>query len=151
MNLNGRMYTPDMRILRTPVLAFVCLGLLATQLTGLHMHADGHGYVGVPVGTHVHRTAAHADEALGIPHETDADHDHHRGDATHEGDRDVSVIELGAALAKISVFVIPAALGFVVVSGSGLRLHIPVFAARPKPRHEHWRPPLRAPPAFSLH
>jgi hypothetical protein len=138
-----------MRSFRFPVLSLVCVGLLTAQLTGLHMHMNAHGYVGVPVGTHVHRSDVHADERARIAHTEEANHDHHRGDPDHDGDRDVSVIELAAGVLKLLIFVAFVVLALVVVLRPGIRIRMPALAPRPRPRHERWRPPLRAPPIFS--
>lgn len=141
-----------LRSLKIPVLSLACLGLLATQLTGLHMHMNAHGYVGVPVGTHVHRTDIRTGVNAGIALAEAANHDHHPGDPDHDGDRDVSVIELGAVVSKLPIFFFAfVAPGLVVIPRLGLRIRMPALTPRPRPRYERWRPPLRAPPIFSLH
>lgn len=137
------------------MLAWACLGLFTGQLTGLHMHVNGYGYAGVPVGTHVHRTEIpQRSPGLATHHEpTNHDHDHHHdrgpGDPTHDGDADVSAIGLAAGVSKLIVFFVWVALAFVCVLRVRIRIPMPLVLPRPRPRHERWRPPLRAPPAFS--
>jgi hypothetical protein len=129
-------------------LVLACLGLTATQMSGLHMHVDADGYVGVPEGTHVHRTAVHPHDGAPVDHAHELAHDH-PGDPDHEGDRDVSVIELGAGASKLLIFFAWLGLGLVIVSRAGSKIRIPAVVPPPKTRRDRWRPPLRAPPLFS--
>lgn len=138
-----------MRPIRAPLLIFACLGLLASQLSGLHMHVDAHGYVGKLEGTHVHGTAVQARDRALADHADDMGHDHHIGDQDHEGDRDVSVVELGAGTAKILIFFAWLGLGLVIVLRRAGSVRIGAVVPRPKTRRDRWRPLLRAPPLSS--
>jgi hypothetical protein len=141
-----------------------CVGLLVCQLTGLHMHVNEHGYAGIPVGTHIHRTeipfedvGGHAPgmlrPATGLAtlatHTDPADLDHHPGDRHHDGDRDVSVIGVTAGVSKVFILSVCVALTFVIALSLGSRVSTPAFVPRPYARRERWRPPLRAPPVLS--
>jgi len=142
------MYTPVMRRLRSPLLVLACLGLLATQMSGLHMHVDADGYVGIPEGTHVHRTAVHPHDGAPVGHAHGVAHDH-PGDPDHERERDVTVIELGAGASKLLIFFAWLGLGLVIVLRAGSKIRMPAVVPPPTTRRDRWRPPLRAPPSFS--
>jgi hypothetical protein len=120
------------------VVFLVSLSLLGLQLSGLHMHVDDHGYSGAAHGAHVHDAAgAHTHGAAVDPH----DHSH---------DTDVAVFELGAIAAKHLVFLIAASVVLFALVRIALRL-VPAVAPRvASRRRQHWRPPLRAPPAVPL-
>jgi hypothetical protein len=135
--------------LTIPVLVLACLGLLSGQLTGLHMHVNEHGYSGIPVGLHVHRTQSLSEGAPPMTHIDRTDHNHHPGDRHHDGDRDVSAIELVAGVSKLFIPLAWVALGFVIVLGLESRISLPAFVFLPRARPERWRPPLRAPPGCS--
>jgi hypothetical protein len=110
--------------------AIACSSLLGLQLSGLHMHVDGHGYSGAPHGTHVH----------------DGDADPH----DHEHETDVSIVELGATGTKLLVFLIAVGISIALLFNLTARL---APASEPRPatgRRQRWRPPLRAPPPLSL-
>jgi hypothetical protein len=140
-----------MRRLRTELVSLACLGLLGVQLSGLHMHLDAHGYSGVPVGTHVHHAGDHHHDHAAAIHEHGAEeqHDRQRGDADHDGDQDVSVVQLAGAAGKIVLFFVWTVLGFIVVRDVGSRISVPLLPFVPKRHPLRWRPPLRGPPAFS--
>ena len=132
--------------MRTVLLALICLGLAASQVSGLHMHVGAHGYVGGPEGPHLHGSA------IGSDHDSRHDHDAdggHLGDTDHEGKRDVSVIELGAGASKVLIFFAALALGVVIALRPGGKIRIPTAVPLPRTRRVRWRPPLRAPPLFS--
>ncbi len=124
------------------------LSLVALQLSGLHMHVDAHGYVGAPQGTHVHGQGVHS-------HETDtylagADNRHeHAGDQDHEGDKDVTIVELSIGESKLLVFLVWLGLGLFTVLRPANQIFPTAAVPRPVVRNTRWRPPLRAPPHFS--
>jgi hypothetical protein len=132
--------------LRSVLLAFVCVGLVASQVSGLHMHVGSHGYVGVPEGTHVHGWSLASDHDS---HRADDTDDGHVGDTDYEGKRDVSVIELGAGASKVLIFFAWLAVGLVIPLRLGGSIRIPLAVPLPKTRRVRWRPPLRAPPLLS--
>ena len=137
-----------MRRLRMPLSFIACLGLLALQLSGLHMHVDDHGYVGVPVGGHVHGTVGHSDQH-GAAHHDDADHDGDHHD-DYSGDLDVSVVKLGVA-SKLVLWFVWIALGLVLVHQASAPIRWNPDTPRPKAHRDRWRPPLRAPPFSPSH
>lgn len=102
------------------------LGLYGAQLSGLHMHVDGHGYSGAPHAAHSHTGGKD-------PHD-------------HEHDTDVNIVDLGI-VSKYLLFLIAIPLSIVMLVGVIRRLvpsRAQVLPLRPRLR---WRPPLRAPPA----
>jgi hypothetical protein len=120
------------------------------QLSGLHTHANEHGYVGAPetAYSHVH-TTDHGHQ----PEQSDSDHVHELslGSADHVHDyedaRDLSVFELASGKLKLSLAILAPAFLLCVSSGFPALLN-PHFAYRVlSGRHTRWRPPLRAPPA----
>ena len=123
------------------VILLACLSLLALQLSGLHMHVDADGYVGTPQGTHVHGTDTHLVGA--------DDRHEHTGGQDHDGDKDMSVVELNTGVSKLLVFLVWLGLGLFTVLRPATQI-LPIAAVpRPVVRNTRWRPPLRAPPHFS--
>ena len=130
-------------------MVLACVSLFAAQLSGLHMHVNADGYAGTPQGTHVHSqsTHSHGDETHA---DHGATHDHpHGGDQNHDGDKDVSIIELSTGSSKLGI--LPVWMGLSLLIPLTLDEKLSPFSAVPRPvaRHEHWRPPLRAPPRLS--
>ncbi len=124
------------------------ISLVALQLSGLHMHVDAHGYAGTPQGTHVHGQGVEDHRA--VTHLAGADDRHeHTGGQDHEGDKDMSVVELNTGVSKLLVFLVWLGLGLFTVLRPATQI-LPI-AAVPQPvvRNTRWRPPLRAPPHFS--
>jgi len=141
------MYTPPMRRMTKPIAIAGCLCLLTVQFSGLHMHRDAEGYVGVPETAHTHRhghddynDAIHFDAA----HDDDADHRDESHD--YEGVRDVSFFDLSLSPGKIPLAILAFALLFLALPHTrtlaGRNIVYPVLSGR----HTRWRPPLRAPP-----
>lgn len=138
-----------MRLLRSPLLVLTCLGLLVSQLSGLHMHVDMEGYAGPPQFTHVHQTGAPASDLPLGENAADIDHDH-PSDPGHEGERDISIMELGGAgVSKVLIFFAWFCLILLVIPERDGRIPLPTTTPRTKTRRERWRPPLRAPPLLS--
>ena len=129
-------------------MVLACVSLLASQMSGLHMHVNADGYAGTPQGTHVHGqgTHTHGDE---IHADHGAAHDHPHGDQNHDGDKDVSITELSTATSKLGI--LPVWMGMSLLIPVTLDEKLSPYSAVPRPvaRHEHWRPPLRAPPRLS--
>ena len=124
------------------------LSLVALQLSGLHMHVDAHGYVGAPQGTHVHGQGAqgHGTDT----HLAGADDRHeHTGGQDHDGDKDMSVVELNTGVSKLLVFLVWLGLGLFTVLRPADRISPNAAVPRLIVRNMRWRPPLRAPPQFS--
>jgi hypothetical protein len=130
-------YTRFMRRTKFAIGATAWLSLLMLQLTGLHAHANEHGYIGVPETANSH-THSHA---------SDHDGDHHRHD--YEDARDVSLFEIASGAFK-SPLAIPALIllfSFFPRTRTFARANLayPVLSGR----HTRWRPPLRAPPSLA--
>ncbi len=143
-------YTRGMR--RTTKLFSItaCLSLLWLQSSGLHVHMDDSGSIGVP-GTslthsndrHDHHDAHHADPHASThgDHHESGRHDH------HEDARDVSLVDLANGAFKMPLAILALVLLFAVSplvrSLAGAEIIHPILSGR----HTRWRPPLRAPPA----
>lgn len=142
-----------MRCLRTGFVSIACLGLLALQLSGLHMHVNAHGYAGVPVGTHVHHIGHHEDAGESLGHVHDEQYGQQRGasdhDGDHDGDQDISVVHLAGGAAKLVLLFLCAVLALAVIRYGATRIAFPRLSFVSARRSLRWRPPLRAPPAFS--
>jgi hypothetical protein len=130
-----------------PLLLFACLGLVASQISGVHMHVDSHGYAGSPAGTHVHSTALDHGHSSLLEHGDAPDH-RHSGDPDHEGDRDV-ITDLGVGASKLLIFFASFGLLLIVVLRRDAKVRLPVRVPSRKTRRIRWRPPLRAPPFVS--
>ena len=130
-----------MRKRLTSLAIIACLGLLSVQLSGVHVHADEDGYIGVPETPfshsrvhHDHHDAHHADE----------------GGSGTIGDggeaRDVSLLDIALSLFKLSLALLALVLLFALFPS--IKAHISfAFVYRVlSGRHTRWRPPLRAPP-----
>lgn len=137
-------------------MVLACVSLLASQTSGLHMHVDADGYAGTPQGTHVHGQGIHrhgGETHANHGDETHADHgaahEHPNGDQSHDGDKDVSITELSTATSKLGI--LPVWMGVSLLIPVTLDEKLSPYSAVPRPvaRHEHWRPPLRAPPRLS--
>lgn len=127
-----------------------CFSLLMLQLSGPHIHADEHGYIGVPETSYSH---SHTHDDHGA--------DHHDGGVTHAdeesgasgrdyGDaRDVSLLDLALSAFKLTLALLVFAFLFTILP----RVRTPVSADFVQPilsgRHTRWRPPLRAPPLLA--
>jgi hypothetical protein len=134
-----------MRSFRTLMVTLACVALVASQLAGMHMHANEHGYVGAPQGTHLHGAAAHRDGHDGTHHS-------HHGDSTapsqdHDGDRDVAGVELGSGVSKVLIFIVWLAAGLVILLAPGRRIFPHFDPPLLYGRRVRWRPPMRGPPA----
>ena len=70
-----------MALAHRPVAVLACISLAALQLSGLHMHVDENGYVGVPEGPHSHSHAAHNHDAAAVAHDA---HDHDAATVAHD-------------------------------------------------------------------
>ena len=124
-----------------PLAIAACLSLLALRLSGVHMHADAHGYIGSPEAsfTHSHGQHDHGSSQAhgGAGHADDHDHD----DA-----RDVSLLDHALGVFKLPMAILALVLLFAIVTIPG-RLPIVEFAYPVlSGRYTRWRPPLRAPP-----
>jgi len=137
-----------MRPARSFVVLAASASLLALQMSGLHMHVNRHGYAGIPVGTHVHSMAGQTHSHGPAAHEHGASYGRHR-DSEHDGDRDVSVVELGFGASKVMLFLGWVALGIVGVLKLSRHAPAPAPILLPHNHRNRWRPPLRAPPVFS--
>jgi hypothetical protein len=124
------------------------LGLLASQASGLHMHVDARGYVGIPEGTHVHGMAVHAHDGTAPSLGGESEYVELL-DPDHQDDRDVSVVELGAGASKLLIFLICFSALLVIIPRLGGRIRVCSVAPAFKTRRGRWRPPLRGPPLFS--
>lgn len=128
-----------------------CLSLVMLQLSGLHLHADAHGYIGGPetsyshTHTHDHHGADHHDRSDA------ADGDDASSAPGHDYDdaRDVSLLDLALNTFKSTL----AILAFVLLLPIAPRVRALACADLAYPilsgRHTRWRPPLRAPPPLA--
>ena len=114
-----------MRIRSITFLAFICLSLLALQVSGMHLHTTLEG-AGELHGTHVH----------------DADPDEH----DHQSDVDIGYLEYASSWAKPVPFLFFAITLFVFFAAAIRRAWIPFHTLFHFGNHLRWRPPLRAPP-----
>lgn len=131
-----------------PIMVLACMSLLAVQVSGLHMHVDAHGYAGTPQSTHVHSQDTHSHG--GDKHRDHAAlHEHPHGDRSHDGDKDVSVIELNTGGSKLVILAVWSGLSLLIPLTLGEKLSPLAAVPRPVGRHTRWRPPLRAPPLNS--
>lgn len=135
-------YTRTMCRSSAPIALIAAVSLLTLQLSGLHMHVDEHGYVGAPVGTHLHSQAAHH-------HGNGGELGDHSDDHDFDGSKDLAVVELSAGASKLVLALVLLALALpILLRQSAVRLPtivIPVLSGR----RTRWRPPLRAPPLRS--
>jgi hypothetical protein len=137
-----------MRHLSYPIMLAAGLSLVALQLSGLHLHVNADGYAGAPQGTHVHGQGV--DTRGTGTHLAGADDRHeHPDDQDHEGDKDMSVVELSTGASKLLVFLIWLGLGLFTVLRPADRISPNAAVPRLIVRNIRWRPPLRAPPQFS--
>ena len=128
------MYTHCVHQKGNSLAIMACIGLVAMQLSGVHMHLDADGYVGALEGAHHHSHGEH--------------HEHHQqpGDTDYEDTQDVSVLELSGGASKVVLAILGLSflLPFVLRDRASGR---PVLAVRRLGAGQsRWRPPLRAPP-----
>jgi len=138
-----------MRLLVKPVGIAACLSLLLLQLSGLHVHADEHGYIGAPETSYEHSHVHHDHRvSQGQQHADSAHPDHEAADAAHDnGDaRDLSFFDLALSGFKLPLAILSLVALLVVLPRvrtlASEELVRPVLSGR----HTRWRPPLRAPP-----
>lgn len=111
---------------RSPkLIAILCFCLLATQVSGLHLHASLDGNSGLH-GTHVH----------------ELDPDGHG----HDADTDVSFLDSAAGWVKHLPFLVLFIATLFAIVVSGKQVWTPITKTLHSFRHSRWRPPLRAPP-----
>ena len=133
---------------RSWVISAGCVSLLAVQMSGLHMHVNAEGYSGTPQGVHVHDTHSH--DAPAHEHSVPVDHEHTGGQG-HAGDQDVSIAKVTPGVPKLPFDLIALVFILLLVLRSADKITPRTTSVlRPQSRHEHWRPPLRAPPRLSL-
>lgn len=142
-------YTRAMRLLVKPIGIAASLSLLVLQLSGLHVHADEHGYIGAPETSYEHSHVHQDHRVLHDQHRADLAHaDHAAPDALHDhGDaRDLSFFDLALSGFKLPLAII--ALVVLIVLMPRVRTLASEELVRPilSGRHTRWRPPLRAPP-----
>jgi len=119
-----------MRRSTAAILSATCLGLLATQWTGLHAHINAQGFHGAAqVMQHHH-------------------HDDGNGDSAddHDGDIDVRVVDYGLGASKLLVFLFATALPLFLVLPARTNLLQQGIDRFPLRRRVRWGPPLRGPP-----
>ena len=144
-----RLYTWTMRWSSKSLIYAACLGLLFLQLSGVHVHADDSGYIGVPETpfTHSHGHHSHKDAHHDDP--LDAGHEDH-GDIGQSGDydaaRDVSLLDLALSLFKLPLAILALVLLFALLPGIKAYVSFHFVYRVLSGRHTRWRPPLRAPP-----
>ena len=138
-----------MRHLRYPVTVTACVGLLAVQLGGLHMHVDSAGNVGGVKGIDLHVPLLHSHGDYTHVHLPGTPHHEHPGDPEHAGDNDISVTEMRGgklALAILDLTLLP---GLLIQGTEVLQVRSVHSEHRLSIRKSRWRPPLRAPPYIS--
>jgi len=124
-----------------PLVIVACLSLLFLQLSGVHVHADASGYVGVPETPFTH-SHVHHDH-----------HDAHHADAGGAGPisggeeaRDVSLLDLALSLFKVQLAILALVVLFALFPSVRVLLSFDFVYRILSGRHTRWRPPLRAPP-----
>lgn len=124
--------------------------MVALQLSGIHMHVDGSGYVGVPEGAHLHSAFVHEHGEAGIDHPDPVAVGHpHEHDQEFDGAKDVSLFELVSGASKQILALVWFALVLPLLLWQAARL-LPTFALPVRTgRRTRWRPPLRAPPQIA--
>jgi hypothetical protein len=116
-----------MSVIKYSIAALACAGLLAIQLSGLHMHVDAAGDARGMHGTHVHQLDPD-------------DHD-------HSTDIDVSVLEqVSVSWSKLVPLLFTAAILLASVVWRRLKVRAPPEITAKASGNIRWRPPLRAPP-----
>ncbi len=127
-----------------------CISLVALQLSGVHMHVDAQGYVGIPEGTHLHGQAGHHHgDAIHIDDAVAPQESAHPGDQGHAGDTDVTIVKLSTGVSKLPLDLIALGLVLLMFIRPADKIAPLTAVPRPRARYERWRPPLRAPPLFS--
>jgi hypothetical protein len=123
--------------------------LLFLQLSGIHVHADDNGYIGVPEtpfthshGHHDHRDAHDAGAAN--PDQTG----HGGAGQTDDYDdaRDVALPDLALGIFKMPLAILSLVLLFATCPLIRIFIGVEIFYAVLSGRYTRWRPPLRAPP-----
>jgi hypothetical protein len=90
------------------------------------------------------------DDHRAVTHLAGAEDRHeHTGGQDHEGDKDMSVVELNTGVSKLLVFLVWLGLGLYTVLRPATQIFPIAAVPRPVVRITRWRPPLRAPPRFS--
>lgn len=114
------------------LIGIMCLSLLATQMSGLHLHVSADGERAALHGTHIH--------------DTDPDTHGHR----HDDDTDVSPFEPGGAWSKLILFIVALVFTLLAMVWAGKTVWPPRVERLSTRHRSRWRPPLRAPPQHSL-
>ena len=114
-----------MRATRPKLVAFLCLCLIAMQVSGQHLHINLEESGGLH-GTHVHVV------------DTDG-HD-------HEAETDISLLELASGWVKTIAFLFLLVATFFAVTSFGTRIWVSTAKTFHPLKYSRWRPPLRAPP-----
>jgi hypothetical protein len=138
-----------MRRYSNPLVIAACLSLLFLQLSGIHVHADENGYIGVPETPFSH-SHVHHDHHDG--HRTGAanvDHSNHGGPGDSGGfedARDVSLLNLALSIFKMPLAIFALVVLFALLPSVKEFLSFHFVYRVLSGRHTRWRPPLRAPP-----
>lgn len=124
-----------------PLIILACLSMLFLQLSGVHVHADDTGYIGVPETPFAH---GHVHHSHGDAHHADD------GDAgpmsDHEEARDVSLLHLALGVYKMPLAILALVLLFALFQSVRPFFSFDFVYRVLSGRHTRWRPPLRAPP-----
>lgn len=137
--------------LRVVLIGLACTALLLVQAAGAHLHLCLDG-TQAPLSVHAAVDAGHHADA---DHGTHDGHGAHGGPGTHDGQEDLDLKLADTALTKAGKSAPDLPL-LAVLCVLALAVLAP---ARPLPRRcrvrpirhrADWRPPLRAPPVFSL-
>ena len=121
-----------MRTAPALLIAIMCLSLLTMQMSGLHLHMSVDSQSGALHGTHLH----------------DADPDGHGHD--HGAEIDVSPFEQGVTWSKLIPILFALIFVLLTIRRTSTTVRPPLverLSTRPRFR---WRPPLRAPPQYTL-
>ncbi len=120
-----------MRRLFSPFLiAFMCVSLLATQASGLHLHVNVENPDVALHGTHIH--------------DTGADESGHN----HAADIDVLSFETGTGWAKLMPFIVNLFIILLVTLAAQPLVWRTIIDNSPRCHRSCTPPPLRAPPAI---
>ncbi len=120
-----RVYSLEMPRNPAAILVIALVALLGAQLSGIHAHADSHGFEGAVQSTHEH---------------------HHDDGDEHKGEVDVQVVDLGIFTAKAVFLLFAVVITQLLLPPSRGQLPSAYEVRLPLRRRMRWRPPLRGPP-----
>lgn len=128
-----------------------CFSLLMLQLSGLHVHADQDGYIGVPETSysHTHAHGHHGADRRDGSAVVDIDAEFSVPSHDYDDARDVSLSDLALSAFKLTLAFLLFVFLFTIFPRNrtlvGTDFVYPILSGR----RTRWRPPLRAPPPLA--